>query len=200
MSRTLISISVQHSQLHCWSHSKLMKLGYNATKVFLKNLEISTSFADLSTTIPTKITMAIKICQLLDYLSNSVLWCAMESFWSVMNEGIQRDVVSCLPVLGVGMMLKGGGTVPPSSKYEIHSLDRANFHSVSAFSCNEQLVTVQRGRVSDKSWITTFSSVWMGWSSLGRSIPTKHQTIPLQAKVLLHPLTNILRTWDSKHL
>ena len=98
MSRTLISISVQHSQLHCWSHSKLMKLGYNATKVFLQNLEISTSFADLSTTIPTKITMAIKICQLLDYLSNSVLWCAMESFWSVMNEGIQREVVSCLPV------------------------------------------------------------------------------------------------------
>ena len=36
--------------------------------------------------------------------------------------------------MGVGMMLKGGGHVPPSSKYEIHSLERANFHSVSAFS------------------------------------------------------------------
>ena len=33
------------------------------------------------------------------------------------------------------MMLKGGGTVPPSSKYEIHNLLLANFHSMSAFSC-----------------------------------------------------------------
>ena len=35
---------------------------------------------------------------------------------------------------GVGMMLKGGGTVAPVSKYEIQSLVRANFHSVSDFS------------------------------------------------------------------
>ena len=32
-------------------------------------------------------------------------------------------------------MLNGGGTVPPSSKYEIHNLLLANFHSMSAFSC-----------------------------------------------------------------
>ena len=32
-------------------------------------------------------------------------------------------------------MLKGMGTVPPSSKYDIHNLVRANFHSVSACSC-----------------------------------------------------------------
>ena len=36
--------------------------------------------------------------------------------------------------LVVGTRLKGGGTVEPVSKYEIQSLVRANFHSVSAFS------------------------------------------------------------------
>ena len=36
--------------------------------------------------------------------------------------------------LGVGIILKGIGTVPPSSKYDIHSFVRANFHSVSACS------------------------------------------------------------------
>ena len=41
--------------------------------------------------------------------------------------------------LGVGMMLNGGGQVPPSSKYEIHSLERANFHSTSAFSDDTEI-------------------------------------------------------------
>ena len=36
--------------------------------------------------------------------------------------------------LGVGIILKGGGTVDPVSKYEIHNFVRANFHSVSDFS------------------------------------------------------------------
>ena len=40
------------------------------------------------------------------------------------------------------MMLNGGGTVPPSSKYEIQSLLRANFHSVSALSCSAKIFTV----------------------------------------------------------
>ena len=31
------------------------------------------------------------------------------------------------------MMLKGGGTVEPVSKYDIHNLVRENFHSVSDF-------------------------------------------------------------------
>ena len=35
---------------------------------------------------------------------------------------------------GVGIMLKGGGTVEPVSKKDIHSLVRENFHSVSDFS------------------------------------------------------------------
>ena len=35
---------------------------------------------------------------------------------------------------GVGIMLKGGGTVEPVSKYDIHNLVLANFHSVSDFS------------------------------------------------------------------
>lgn len=34
--------------------------------------------------------------------------------------------------LGAGMILNGGGQVPPSSKQLIHSLDLANFHSTSA--------------------------------------------------------------------
>lgn len=37
--------------------------------------------------------------------------------------------------LGVGAMLNGGGSVPPSSKYDIHKCERANFHSVSDRSC-----------------------------------------------------------------
>lgn len=39
--------------------------------------------------------------------------------------------------LGVGARLKGGGKVPPSSKYDIHRCDRANFHSVSERSCRQ---------------------------------------------------------------
>ena len=37
-------------------------------------------------------------------------------------------------LFGVGIMLNGAGTVPPSSKYDIHNLLLANFHSTSAFS------------------------------------------------------------------
>ena len=39
-----------------------------------------------------------------------------------------------VPTFGVGIMLKGGGTVEPVSKKDIHSLVRENFHSVSDFS------------------------------------------------------------------
>ena len=49
--------------------------------------------------------------------------------------GIVISGWTCLrSAFGVGMMLKGGGTVAPVSKYEIQSLVRANFHSVSDFS------------------------------------------------------------------
>jgi hypothetical protein len=42
-------------------------------------------------------------------------------------------------LFGVGTMLKGAGTVPPSSKYDIHSLLLANFHSTSAFSLQKTI-------------------------------------------------------------
>lgn len=36
----------------------------------------------------------------------------------------------------------GGGHVPPSSKYETHNLDRANFHSTSARSYKRTQINV----------------------------------------------------------
>lgn len=51
--------------------------------------------------------------------------------------------------LGVGIILKGIGTVPPSSKYDIHSFVRANFHSVSACSCFRE--KEERGKKTNKT-------------------------------------------------
>ena len=57
-------------------------------------------------------------------------------------------------LFGVGMMLKGAGTVPPSSKYDIHNLLRANFHSTSAFSLSKHIETHNR---SDNAYIKHIS-------------------------------------------
>ena len=57
-------------------------------------------------------------------------------------------------LFGVGMMLKGAGTVPPSSKYDIHNLLRANFHSTSAFSLSKHIETHNR---SDNAYVKHIS-------------------------------------------
>lgn len=43
----------------------------------------------------------------------------------------------------------GGGAVPPSSKYETHNLDRANFHSTSARSYPQ--INVKNERKKEKT-------------------------------------------------
>lgn len=40
--------------------------------------------------------------------------------------------------MGLGMRLKGTGSVPSCSKYENHSLALANFHSTSASPCTNR--------------------------------------------------------------
>lgn len=48
--------------------------------------------------------------------------------------------------IGLGMRLKGTGSVPPWSKYENQSFVLANFHSTSASSCTNREETVIRGK------------------------------------------------------
>ena len=76
--------------------------------------------------------------------------------------------------LGVGTMLKGMGRVVPSSIKDIHSLARANFHSMSSHVCQIQMTTTlkvnfkdQQGEEED-TFLTTANQ---GFPSLKRCPP-----------------------------
>lgn len=60
---------------------------------------------------------------------------------------------------GLGMRLNGTGSVPPSSKYENHSLALANFHSTSASSCHKDINKVLASDISLEIHLNNFHIV-----------------------------------------
>ncbi len=121
------------------------------------NLLISCLISDTSSSVmensSVSFCLAVMYRRMIHFITSRYLFSATSRSLFLSGSGFLLQPRNRHMYLGVGMMLKGGGTVDPDSKYEIHSLVRANFHSVSDFS---EMIYTKFQTVRNAQWIVSW--------------------------------------------